>query len=47
MAAVLRQRGADVNHAAKHSITPLHVASKWGQAPMVDMLIEHGIFLFS
>lgn len=34
-----------MNYAARHNITPLHVAAKWGRAGLVTMLIAHGAVL--
>lgn len=31
-----------MNYAAKHNITPLHVAAKWGKTNMVALLLENG-----
>lgn len=31
-----------MNCAAKHNISPLHVAAKWGKANMVALLAENG-----
>lgn len=31
-----------MNFVAKHSITPLHVASKWGKTSMVTLLLDCG-----
>ncbi|XP_022667541.1 ankyrin-2-like isoform X4 [Varroa destructor] len=42
IAALLLEKGADVNFPAKHQITPLHVAAKWGKANMVKLLLEEG-----
>jgi ankyrin len=42
VAKALINAGADSGRAAKHNITPLHVASKWGQLAMVDLLVENG-----
>ena len=42
VAALLLDRGADVNFGAKHQITPLHVASKWGKSQLAALLLERG-----
>lgn len=42
MASLLYDKGADVNYSAKHNITPLHVASKWGKMNMVTLLVAKG-----
>lgn len=31
-----------MNYAAKHNISPLHVAAKWGKTNMVALLLEKG-----
>lgn len=31
-----------MNFSAKHNITPLHVASKWGKMNMVSLLVAKG-----
>lgn len=31
-----------MNYTAKHNITPIHVASKWGKINMVTLLVAKG-----
>lgn len=42
IAAQLLEKGADVNFPAKHHISPLHVAAKWGKTNMVKLLLDKG-----
>jgi ankyrin repeat protein len=42
MAALLLERGADVDATADHGFTPLHAAAANGNAELVQLLLEHG-----
>jgi ankyrin len=42
---LLIDKGANVNFQARHNISPLHVAAKWGRVKLVELLLDRGAII--